>query len=239
MYLHFRAIQDALIAYPILTFACFWCACAVNGSMRASFWAMPVSAAIPLASYSGIMLGRELARHTETLKDLAISALHLSPFAFSGIAAYAREHVLWLFYPALLVALFQSYRLFRAQPRDGTLWMLRCLALPSAVTILWALLVTVGVSSSSWQPFEETRRAIDSLNMGTEAREFTGAELGSASTMSALTERWLKDSTISLAPGDSQMVRYRARIHLASGVDCKLTVTRYGGSAVACGSKRP
>jgi ABC-type transport system involved in multi-copper enzyme maturation permease subunit len=239
LYVHIGALRDELIAYPILTFACFWCACAANGSVRAAIWAMPVTAAIPLASYSGILLGREMARNTGALKDLAISALHLSPFAFSGITAYAREHILWLFFPAFAVGLFQSFRLFRAQPRDGTVWMLRCLAPLAAVTILWSLLVTAGFTSSSWQPFEETQRALERLEPGSASVNVGAAKLVNASSISALTERWLKGSTMSVTPGDSQSVRYRATIHLASGRECRLTVTRFGGSAASCGQTGP
>jgi hypothetical protein len=239
LYVHLGALRDELIAYPILTFACFWCACAANGSVRASIWAMPVTAAIPLASYSGIWLGRGLARDTGALKDLAISAMHLSPFAFSGLTAYAREHILWLFYPALLVALLQSYRLFRAQPRDGTVWMLRCLALPAAVTILWSLVVTAGFTSSTWQPFDETRRALDRFHAGAAKIELMGEDLANASPMTSLTRRWLEGSRIAVAPDNSGLSAYRARIHLSSGLECKLIVTRYGGTAASCNSKAP
>jgi hypothetical protein len=239
LYVHIGALRDELIAYPILTFACFWCACAVTGSMRAATWAMPAIAAIPLASYSGIRLGRELVRNTGALKDVAISALHLSPFAFTGFTAYAREHLLWLFYPALLVALFQSYRLFRAQPRDSALGVLRCLAPLAAVTILWSLFVSASFTSSTWQPFEETRQAIDRLQAGRARVELIAADLANASSMSALTARWLKGSAITVTPGDSRLARYRATIRLASGLQCRLVVTHYGGTAASCGSKNP
>ena len=37
----------------ILTFAAFWCACAVNGTVRAVLWVFPVLIAVGLASVFG------------------------------------------------------------------------------------------------------------------------------------------------------------------------------------------
>jgi hypothetical protein len=149
--------------------------------------------------------------------------------AFAGIAG-----VLWLFVPSLLFALFQSYRLFRAEPRDGTVWMLRCVAPLAVVTMLWSFLATAGFAASTWQPFEETRGAIERFAPGGTQQEVSGAELAKGSAMSSLTARWLEGSSVSIAPADSQAARYRARIRLASGVECRLVVNQYGGSAGTC-----
>ena len=239
LYVNAGVLRDELIAYPILTFACFWCACATNGTVRAAIWAMPAIAAVSVASYGGILLGRALAEHTGTLKDLGISALHQSPLALGGITAYAREHLLWLFYPAFLLALLQSYRLFRAQPEGGAAGMLKNLAPAATVTILWSLFVTASFTASKWQPFEEARTAIDQLAPKGPEYEVSGEKLANAASVSALTDRWLIGATIRVTPSDSLMVRYRAVIHLASGVECKMIVTTYGGSAESCAHKNP
>lgn len=236
LYVHFRVLQAELILYPILTFACFWCACAANGAVRAATWAMPATAAIPLASYCGIRMGRELAGITGTLKDLAISALHLSPFAFSGITTYGREHVLWLFIPALLVGIFQSYRLYRTAAQGGVLWLLRCLAPPAAVTLLWSFTAYAGLIASKWEPFEETRKALD-LRQGARWKlELAGNDLAKSASLSAPTGRWLNGSRITVDPDLSSPSGYRATINLASGTECRLIVADYGGTAASCGS---
>ena len=58
MYVDFHLLQDDLIPLSILIFACFWCACAGNGTVRAAIWTVPVAIAITVASAGGMWLGR-------------------------------------------------------------------------------------------------------------------------------------------------------------------------------------
>ena len=236
MFVHVPAVRAELIVLPILTFSCFWCACAANGTVRAVTWVLPVTAAIFLASSGGLWLGRELARITGTLKEFIVSSFHLSPLAFTTIADYARSHVLWLFIPTLLLALIQSYRLFRTQPDDSALWMLRCVLPLVAVTILWSFSASAGFVSSRWEPFDETHQALDKLQPGAAKLEVTGEDLAKSSALTAPTQRWLKGSSITVAPGHSQLSGYLATIHLASGLECRLTVAHSGGTAASCGN---
>jgi hypothetical protein len=235
MFVHVAAVRDDLIFLPILILACFWSACAANGTVRAATWAMPAVAAIPFATAGGTWLGRELANTTGTLKDLVASSFHLNPLAFAKVTDLARSHVLWLFVPTLLVALFQSYRLFRTPPQNSALWILRCLLPPVAVTLLWSFSASAGFLSSHWEPFEETRQALNQFQPGTTKIEFRGEDFARSSALSVPTRRWLKGSIIIVAPADAPLTAYLATIHLASGVECKLTVTRFGGTAASCG----
>ena len=235
LYVDVSAVRAELIVLPILTFAGFWCACAVNGTVRAAIWAMPVMAAIPFASAGGLWLGQELARTTGTLKDFTVSLFHLSPLAFATITEYANTHVLWLFVPTLLFALLQSYLLFRTPPQDGILWMLRCILPMVAMTMLWSFSAYAGFAASRWQPFEETRQALNKLQPGTAKLELTGEDLAKNSALTAPTLRWLKGSSITVAPAHSPLSAYLATIHLASGLECRLTVTTHGASATSCG----
>lgn len=235
LYVDVSAVRAELVVFPILTFACFWCACAANGTVRAAIWAMPVIAAIPFASAGGLWLGQELTRITGTLKDFIVSLFHLSPLAFATVTEYANTQVLWLFAPTLLFALFQSYRLFRTPPQDGTLWMLRCILPVVAVTMLWSFSAYAGFVASRWQPFEETCRALDRFQPTTATLEVTGAELAKGAPLSSLTRRWLTGSSIALAPDNSRPSVYRATIHLASGLQCRLIVIQSGGLAASCG----
>jgi hypothetical protein len=228
-------VRAELIVLPILTFACFWCACAANGTVRAAVWAMPVIAAIPFASAGGLWLGRELARTTGTLKDFIVSMFHLSPLAFAAVTEYANTGILWLFIPTLLFALLQSYWLFRTPPQDSTLWMLRCILPMVAVTMLWSFSAYAGFVASRWEPFEETRQALNKLQPATARIELTGEDLAKNSLLTAPTRRWLKGSNITVAPAHSPLSAYFATIHLASGLECRLTVTYYGSSAASCG----
>jgi ABC-type transport system involved in multi-copper enzyme maturation permease subunit len=235
MYVHGGVLQEDLLVIPILIFACFWCACAANDTIRAATWAIPTIAAIPFTAAGGLWLGRELAQTTGTLRDFVVSSFHLSPLAFANITDFARSHLLWLFAPTLLFALMQSFRLFRAQPNDSTLWMLRCILPLVAVTILWSFSASAGFTSSRWEPFDETRRALDKLQPGTTKLELTGEDLAKSSPLTAPTQRWLKGSRIAVAPGYSQLSRYLVTIHLESGLECRLIVSRYGATAASCG----
>jgi hypothetical protein len=235
MFVYLAALPDWLILYPILTFACFWCACATNVTVRAATWAMPVIAAIPFASAGGRWLGQELARSTGTLRDFFVSSFHLSPSAFATVTEYANTRMLWLFIPTLLLALIQSYWLFRRPTQERTSWMLRSLLPLVAVSILWSFFASAGFLSSRWEPFEETRRALDRFQPTTAALEITGVELAKRAPLSSLTRRWLTGSSIALAPDNSRPMVYRATIHLASGLECRLIVIRSGGLAASCG----
>lgn len=236
MYLHFEVIRADLILFPILTLACFWCACAAHGTVRAAMWAMPAMAAIPFACAGGIRLGGDLGRTTGTLSDFVVSSFHLSPSAFATVTNYARTEVLWLFVPALLLALFQSYRLFRTPPRDGVRWMLRCLFPAAAVTFLWSFSAYAGFASSKWQPFEETRQALDSLQPGRANLVLTGEDLAKRRSLSVPTQSWLAGSSITVAPDRFHSSGYLATIHLAGGLECRLLVAHYGGTAASCAS---
>src|SRR5256885_786676 len=233
MFVYDPQLPSLLILYPILTFSCFWCACAANGTVRAAIWPAPSIAAIPFASAGGLWLGQELARSTGTLEDLVVSSFHLSPLSFASVTEFARSSVLWLFIPTLLFALIQSYWLFKAPPQDRTLSMLRRLMPLVAVTILWSLLASAGLLSSHWEPFEETRQALDRFHPDTAKLEISGEDLAKGSSLSPPTQRWLKGSQIAVSD-HSRLTGYLARIHLASGMEWSLTVTHYGGAAASC-----
>ncbi len=238
MYVNPGILPDILILFAILTFICFWCACAANGTVRAALWAVPVTAAIPFASKAGIWLGSELANATGTLEDFVVSSFHLSPLALTSLIDFANTHVLWLFVPTLMVALFQSYRLFRTPPQNSALWMLRCLLPLVAVTLLWSFLASAGFLSSQWQPFDEARHALDALRPGTTNLELTGKELTNHTQLTPLTRRWLEGSIVTVAPDPSHSLAhslgYLATIRLAGGRECRLTVTPSGASAASC-----
>lgn len=237
MFVYLPALPDELIVYPILTFSCFWCACAANGTMRAATWVMPVMAAIPFASAGGLWLGQELARATGTLRDFVVSSQHLSPLALTNIADLARSKVLWLFIPTLLLALIQSYWLFRTPTQKSGLWMLRCLLPLVAATVLWSFSVSAGFLASRWEPFEETRRALDKYQAVGANREIAGDELETGPSLSPSTRRWLAGSIIKIGPAHSASPGYSATIHLATGAECQLNVIRGGATAASCAEK--
>ncbi len=221
-----------LLTVLLLSFASFWCACAVNGTVRAALWAVPAVGALFLASRCGDWVALHLSQTTGTLLDLVISWFHLSPF----YAVPSRPNMTWVAVPILLFAVIQSYRLFRTQREDSILSMIRCL-LPLAIVAFlcgFSLEASGFGAPSRWQPFSETHEAIEKLQPGitklgaARPLQLTVEDLAKASPLSELTRRWLRNSNITIAP-DQAHSGYFATIHLANGLDCRLAVRHYGG----------
>jgi hypothetical protein len=238
-YVDLRALPDQLLILGILTFACFWCACATTGTVRAMTWLFPVIVVNYLAGAGGFWLGQELARITGTVKDLVVSWFHLNlspaPFAlWSPSPGLILGNVSLAFAPALVFGVMQSRRLFREQPSHSPRWILRRLLPPCTVSFFWCLILAAGVVSSSWRPLEETRQALDRLQPREIQSNLAGDDLARSSPLTSTTRRWLKGASIHVASDPFHPAGYVATIHLAGGQECKLTVVN-PGSAVWCG----
>jgi hypothetical protein len=92
--------------------------------------------------------------------------------------------------------------------------------------ILWSFSLSAGLLSSHWQPFDESRQAIDKIQPGNANLQLTGDDLAKRSSLTATTQ--------AITPGHARLFGYLATIHLASGVECQLTVASCGGSAATC-----
>lgn len=133
-----QTIPGLLLTALLLTVAAFWCACAVNGTVRAALWFVPVIGAMLLAGRCGGWIAPKLL-------DLVVSTFHpFTDFRFISavsnlrlqlfvIGASPLRVVTLLLVPTLLIAVIQSYRLFRAQLPDSILSVIRNL-LPLAIT---------------------------------------------------------------------------------------------------------
>ena len=233
MLVNFRDLGDWMRLVPVMTFAAFWCACAASGTMRASVWVAAAPVPVFFSRPVGDWLARIVIADSGTLRDVVVSRFHLNPLEYGNLTAAARGTVLWLFLPTLLFAVFQSYRLYRRPQEESAGWVIRCLAPLVLVTILWNFAVSAGFLASHWEPFEETHRALDSLQLRTDTAQFT-ADLARSSILTPLTRRWLQGSIVNVTRGGSPFTSYVAAIHLAGGADCKLTVFRSGGTAATC-----
>jgi len=132
-----QTVPGLLLTALLLTVASFWCACAVNGTVRAALCFVPAIGAALLAGRCGGWIAPKLL-------DLVVSRFH--PFSdFRFINAVSKVHfqlfavvatpirvVTLLLVPTLLIAVIQSYRLFRTQLPDSRLSVIRSL-LPLAV----------------------------------------------------------------------------------------------------------
>jgi ABC-type transport system involved in multi-copper enzyme maturation permease subunit len=139
-----------LLMVLLLSFAAFWCACAANGTMRAVLWVLPAQITIGLANMLGERAGRELVhalvarfdpfatfRFATTVSRLGSNAFFRLIEAVSenmtGSLQAGRMVTTIILVPTLVLAVIQSYRLFRTQLQDRALTVARSL-LPLAMT---------------------------------------------------------------------------------------------------------
>src|SRR5262249_10126326 len=117
-----------LLLWPLLlTFAAFWCSCAVKGTVGAVLWMFPALGAVFFCMYLGLSLGQTLLN--TGILDSVISEFH--PFPHPS----HRFENLWLlvaFVPPWLVAFVQTCFLFRREAKDSFLSVVRLL-LPVAL----------------------------------------------------------------------------------------------------------
>ena len=133
-----QTLPGLLLTALLLTVAAFWCACAVNGTVRTALWFVPAVGALLLAGRCGGWIAPKLldfvVSRFQPFSNFrftsAVSNLHFRLFA---TVATPLRVVTLLLVPTLLIAVIQSYRLFRAQLPDSILSVIRNL-LPLAIT---------------------------------------------------------------------------------------------------------
>ena len=204
-----------LVALPLLTFASFWCACAFNGTVRASLWVFPVLGALVVSGQSGAWIAPKLIdlilskfdfftafRFTNSLSNFLFFDLDEKPLLVAAL----------FLAPILTVAVIQSYRLFRAQAQDGISYMVRNLPPLAAMAFLFIFSFVGSVKfveqarQQMWILFSETHDAIEKCESGAanldaaHPLELTVEDLAKAFPLSERTRRWLRNSRIRVAP---------------------------------------
>ncbi len=138
-----HALPGLLLTALVLTFASFWCASAVKGTVRAALWFAPAMSAVLFAGQWGGWIEPRLValvvsrvdpfthfRFTDAVMNLQFFVISLMPLRIER--AYFLVVTLLLI-PTLLVAVIQSYRLFREPARDS-IWSVIQSLLPLAIT---------------------------------------------------------------------------------------------------------
>lgn len=266
-FMHVFVLQSAGMVWVlealILCLASFWCASAVKGTARAAMWVFPVLIGLGFAGDFGGWVA-------DRLMELVVSRFDVfAAFAFTnavsnvqytGVGANFMLIATLFLVPMLLVVLIQSYRLFRIQVQDGTLFVIRNL-IPLAITaflcsfsLLAFFFLVDHAKREMWTMFHETHEAIEKVQPGTpnldamHPLQLTGEDLAKTALLSERTRRWLRNSTITVAPdkpqthpggyccsgnsgsttfpADRDFSLYLATIHLASGSNCTLS---FGG----------
>jgi ABC-type transport system involved in multi-copper enzyme maturation permease subunit len=203
-----------LLLVALLSFASFWCACAVKGTVHAALWVFPGLLALLLAG----AFGEELARwmmdfvvfrfnffanftFTNAVSNMRLIDTAANPMLFAAL----------LFAPMLVFAVIQSRRLFRKQLQDSALLVLRRL-LPLAATAFLCSFSLVAPYAfvdhgkrQMWTLFRETHEALEKIQTGaanlddTHPLQLTLENLIKAAPLSESTQRWLRNSSIEVA----------------------------------------
>jgi hypothetical protein len=223
-------VVNWLLAAALLSFASFWCASAVNGTVRAALWILPVAYVLFFAGYFGLWVGDNLVDLVVSRFDpftslrftSAISNVPLARAPTRYLLLNSTEGMLLLvamlwWVGTLLFAVIQSYRLFRAQPADSVLSVLRSL-LPLAVSVLLCSLSFEAPSlfvsharQQMWTLLRETNKAIEQIQPGNRELDaahplrLTVEDLAKVSPLSERTRRWLSNSSITVAPDDAHL----------------------------------
>jgi hypothetical protein len=192
----------------IWTFAAFWCACAIKGTVRASLWVIPAVVAVLAPFGMGLFTLRVL------LGFFYIqSIVHPYPFdnrAFDILEKFMRGQyaALWLLVPVLLVALWESLKLFRRDVGHGVRPFLRSLVLPAVVAYATAFVPEAPRALAISNQFQtrdvliEVARAVEQMRIdpaklsADKPLQFTFKDLNGVSPVSVRGRRWLQDASI-------------------------------------------
>jgi hypothetical protein len=218
--------RDLLVGAVLLTFAAFWCACAVKGTVPAVLWALPVMIALYFAMELGKWAGPALTNlffsRFDPFANVKFASAVSSMFGTSRTSrsafweffynrGYLAPMVLAVLVPTLFLAVIQSYRLYRAQLQDSALSLLRNL-LPLAVvsflcsfSLMAFFVFVVRTENQESTALFETIDAIRRIQAGAgkldaaHPLQLTVEDLAKAYPLSKSTRRLLGNSHITLA----------------------------------------
>jgi len=218
--------RDLPVGAVLLTFAAFWCACAVKGTVPAVLWALPVMIALYFAGELGKWAGPALTNlffsrfdpfSNVKFAEAVSSIFETFPFSRSTFWEffYNRGYLVpmeWaVLVPTLSLATIQSYRLFRAQVQDSALSLVRNLLPLALVTFLCSFSLmaffsfVVRARNQRSIALFETIDAIQKIQAGgvkldaAHPLQLTVDDLAKAFTLSKSTRRLLGNSHITLA----------------------------------------
>jgi len=165
-----------LLVVSILTFAAFWCACALNGTVSTVLWVAPAMIALGCVSYFGDWAAARMVDFILAKFDpfanlrFAVAVSKLSSFWSFNRPAPPMLAILGV--PALLLAVIQSYRLFRTQLQDSTRSLVRNL-LPLGMVVFLLTFSWVAFNAfvdragwEVWNLFGPTNVALDKILPG-------------------------------------------------------------------------
>jgi hypothetical protein len=224
--------RDLLVGAVLLTFAAFWCACAVNGTVRAVLWVFPVMIGLYFAVELGKWAGPALTNLFFSRFDLyanvkfatAVSRLTSTSFfklilaasintTNSAQAALVLATIILV--PTLPYAVVQSYRLFRAQVQARALSVVRSL-LPLATLAFLCSFASLAfytfVDRAAWAALDPRWIALPETIEALQKIQSRAAKLDAAHPLQLTVEDLAKASTLSKSTrrflGDSHITLF-------------------------------
>lgn len=218
-----------IAAAAALTFASFWCACAVKGTVQATLWVFPLGFIVWIA---GPAAGALISPFEKSLQRLVafvvmrfdpIKTTHAFQRTLDAISFNSSAALFIAVAPLIAVAVIQSHRAFRGQVSANRLWVVRY-ALPLVIaSFLWSfagMLFFFGAREAydhESNVLRETNAAIakivanDAPRGTTKARRVTADELAQAAPLSDATASWLRDAQILVGPAPAAVDNHRAQ----------------------------
>jgi hypothetical protein len=223
---------NALVPVALIVFASFpsfWCASVANGSVRAALWVLPVMGALCFAGALGGWCAEKSADAMGEIVTAIVSRYQLNPGRLPRLYAGSLAPVLFIM-PTVLVAIFQSHRMFRTQRTDG-IWPVVRSFVPLAGTtfvccwLIWTMAFTFQRQHWSYL-VEETWGAVEQVSLKSTALDpahplqITVDDLAVAAPISEATRQWLRGATITVTQfAGKRGTQCHAQIRFPDGSD--------------------
>lgn len=208
---HFALIL--MLDAAIVTFAAFWCACVVKGTIQSTLWVFPVCFMIMMGAQAGSWVLESFG--TSLRNGVRELVTWLDPFTVGPALGRLfqviefKQLISLVAAPLIAIALIQSLRMFRAQTGANKLRVVRC-ALPLVlVTFLYgaASVVFFEVLQETWRQARtvmlETDKAIGAWQVSNasnwQARQTNENDLAKVASLSNDTKLWLRSASVTVA----------------------------------------
>jgi hypothetical protein len=206
---------NLLAVVSLLSFAAFWCACVVKGTVRATLFVFPALAAVGWAWRAGAGIVFRDRFNPDGIWGLLASRLHPFPFAPPARELFFQTQPWGLVCSAVLlvvVAAVQSYRLFRREVQVSVPFAIRSLVPPVIAAFLGGLLAPVpyavvrSVDGQTYSVLLEVGRAIQKMQIdhakldAAHPLELTLDDISRTSPVSDRVRRWVDGGVITVTP---------------------------------------
>ncbi len=225
-----NGVLALFIFSSLIGFAGFWCACAVKGTIRAALLTVPAMAFVLLALRPGPFVTSGLIG-TGMMDAFVVT----SPPRFWPDASGFSWLIDGFWILSVLVAVFQSYRLFRREVTDSLYPFLRFLLILAIVAFLWGsaawlpIMLRTRTDVLMYNAFSQVNSAILTLHLDVDppeagrARQFTAEDLAKGSPFSDKSRKLLRAGTVSVSRnvGRRRRFAYTTTIRFTNGLTCQ------------------